>query len=164
MQRLTLRRSHWTQALRDTTWRVNNFPRFHRKSAPHPHRLQQSHVSHLVSLVQGLLPVVQLLIQVALLLTEQLLEHKRTCVSASGIHLVTPCCTHKARRPPTFSLSRSTIFRCRAASVSSICWSHWTQTGRAGDGDLSAGHTGAKAIPPSPRRHGPPRSGGWLAL
>lgn len=84
-------------------------------------------LAHLVGLVQCLLPVVQLLIQVAFLLAEQLLEHREPGLGL-GIqtwwHLVSGALW---KIPLTFSLSRSTIFRCSADSVSSILWSHWAQ-------------------------------------
>lgn len=113
---------------------------------PVPTPALRPEASHLVSLVQRLLPVVQLLLQVALLPAEQLLKHKSTGVSARASRLAAACCRPRGRRPPTFSLSRSTILRCRADSVSSICCSHWTQKER-GMVTLRC-HTGTRAIPP----------------
>lgn len=52
---------------------------------PPPPGVRRLYVPYLVRLVQGLLPVVQLLVQVALLFTEQLLEHRRNRVWASSI-------------------------------------------------------------------------------
>lgn len=104
--------------------------------------------SHLVSLVQALLPVVELLVQVALLLTEQLLEYKGTrvwaaCRGRGGAGLPAGCAL-------TFSLSRSTIFRCRADSVSSICWSHWAQTEGPDSREPPGHHSVSRAHLPSP--------------
>lgn len=77
---------------------------------------------HLVCLVQGLLPEVQLLIQVAFLLAEQLLVHREVqsvlCLPSL------PSCSSPPPRSHTFSFSRSSIFCCSADSVTSICWSH----------------------------------------
>lgn len=86
------------------------------------------HFSHLVGLVQGLLPVIQLLIQVAFLFTEQFLKHRGPGLGLRHSDLVTSALGALGEIPLTFSLSRSTILRCSADSVSSILWSHWAQT------------------------------------
>lgn len=53
---------------------------------------------------------------------------------------------------PTFSLSRSTIFRCRADSVSSICWSHWAQTEGPGGREPRVTPRSAEPASPAPGR------------
>lgn len=103
--------SHTLPGRPGPTWPL----RHHARPGHHPRFAQSPHGFHLVSLVQALLPVVELLVQVALLLTEQLLEHKGTRVWASWWTwwrwAAGPACTH-------LSLSRSTIFRSQGPTPS----------------------------------------------
>ena len=79
-----------------------------------------------MGLVHGLLPVVQLFVQVTLLFTEQILEHREV----RGLIF----CTNVINMPPetedslliyfTFSVSMSNIFCCRDAFVTSMDSSH----------------------------------------
>lgn len=73
---------------------LEELSRLHPQSPP----ARQPRSPHLVSLVQGLLPVVQLLIQVAFLFTKQLLKQNRTF--SLRLCSLPPCCRpHGA--PPT---------------------------------------------------------------